>query len=103
MARMKPIKVDRPGRPAPDRLLNLGPKSSAWLAAAGIRTRAQLAALGAIGACRRLRDQGQPVSVLLAYAIEGALTGQHWNELPSETKAWLRAEFASLKRPGKRR
>lgn len=99
MARIKPIKVDRPAerRRKPDRLLNLGPKSSGWLAEAGIHTREQLAALGAIGACRRLHERGQPVSLLLAYAIEGALTGQHWNDLPAETKAWLRTDFARMK------
>ena len=32
------------------------------------------------------------------YALEGALTHTHWNEIPVETKQWLRAEFAQMKR-----
>lgn len=79
-------------------LMNLGPKSSAWLAEAGITTRAQLERLGPIEACRRLRRAGRPVSVLLAYAIEAGLAGCHWQEIPGETKNFLRAEFARMKR-----
>ncbi len=98
---MKPIKVFRErvsrGREV-GALLNLGPKSSAWLADIGLTTRAQLAALGPIETCRRLRAAGHPVSVLMAYALEGALTHTHWNELPPETKQWLRTEFAQMKR-----
>lgn len=103
MPRPKPILIDRPaGKRRTDgadlaALLNLGPKSAAWLAATGIGSREQIAALGAIGTCRRLRTAGFPVSVLLAYALEGALTGCHWNELPPETKQWLRGEFARMK------
>jgi len=78
-------------------LLNLGPKSSAWLAAAGITTRAQLERLGAIEACRRVWQAGHPVSVVMAYAIEGALMGCHWNALPWEFKRHLRQEFARMK------
>jgi DNA transformation protein len=101
MGRIKPIKVFR--EPSERRrevaaLLNLGPKSTAWLAAIGVRTREQLAALGPIETCRRLRAAGHPVSVLMAYALEGALTHTHWNELPFETKQWLRVEFAEMKR-----
>ena len=101
MGRIKPIKVFRE-RPSHRRevgaLLNLGPKSSAWLADIGVTTREQLAAFGPIETCRRLRAAGHPVSVLMAYALEGALTHTHWNELPPETKQWLRAEFAQMKR-----
>lgn len=79
-------------------MLNLGPKSAAWLASLGLTTREQLAALGPIETCRRLRAAGQPVSVLMAYALEGALTHTHWNQIPPETKEWLRAEFAQTKR-----
>lgn len=101
MGRTAPIKVfrERPARRrAVGALLNLGPKSSAWLADIGITTRDQLAALGPIETCRRLRAAGHPVSVLMAYALEGALTHTHWNELPPETKQWLRAEFAQMRR-----
>jgi hypothetical protein len=90
-----------PAKRAPHSLaaeLNLGPKSAAWLAAAGIRSRDDVARLGVIETCRRVRAAGQPVSVLLAYALEGALAGCHWNAIPWETKLGLRAEFARLRR-----
>ena len=79
-------------------LLNLGPKSAAWLHAIGIRSRDDIIRLGVIEICRRVRAAGQPVSVLLAYALEGAVTGCHWNAIPWETKQFLRAEFARMKR-----
>lgn len=83
-------------------LLNLGPKSSAWLAAAGIRTVAEVRALGPVGVCRRVIESGRPVSVLLAYAIEGGLAGCHWNAIPVETKQSLRVEFGAMKRAVRR-
>lgn len=83
-------------------MLNLGPKSAAWLDAAGIHTRQQLLRLGPIGACRKLLESGRPVSVLMAYAIEGGLSGTHWNALPAETKQWLRAEFAKMRTEAQR-
>lgn len=103
--RPEPIRPFRTGHTTPSgtttelgALLNLGPKSTAWLYAAGIRSRADLEKAGPIEACRRIRDAGQPVSVLLAYALEGALMGCHWNALPHDFKQHLRLEFAKLKR-----
>jgi hypothetical protein len=102
MARPRPIKVCRPERGGTRRgvaaLLNLGPRSSAWLAGIGITTREQLARLGPVETCRRLRAAGHPVNTLMAYAVEGALTGTHWNEIPPETKRWLQAQMQQLKR-----
>lgn len=80
-------------------MLNLGPKTAAWLTAAGIHTRAQLAQLGPIGVCRRIRAAGHPASVALAYAIEGFLQNTPWHALPAETKVRLRAEFAAMQPP----
>lgn len=103
MGRVRAIQIDRtPAHEGGLRLLNLGPKSSAWLAAIGIRRREQLRALGPIESCRRLLAAGYPASVLLAYAIEGALTGTHWQAVPTETKTWLRAEFTRIKQDARR-
>jgi hypothetical protein len=33
----------------------------------------------------------------MAYALEGALAGCHWNAIPWETKADLRLRFAKMK------
>jgi len=102
MTRIRPIKVDREPPPRGRAgevaaLLNLGPKTAAWLDAAGLHTRAQIVKLGPIGVCRRLLESGRPVNVLMAYAVEGGLSGTHWNALPAETKQWLRTEFARMR------
>jgi DNA transformation protein len=81
-----------------DGLVNIGPKSAAWLAAAGIDSIERLREVGSIGACRKLLEDGRPVSVLMAYAIEGALQGIHWNALDAEIRRSLVAEFARTKR-----
>jgi DNA transformation protein len=98
-SRIKPIKIGRGvGRRPLESALNLGPKSNAWLRACGIMTIEQVRRFGPIETCRRLRAKGYNVSVVLAYALEGALSGTHWNAIPHETKTWLRAEFAHMKR-----
>lgn len=53
--------------------------------------------LGPIEVCRQLRARGHPVSVVMAYALEGALAGCHWNAIPWETKDELRLRFAKMK------
>lgn len=50
-----------------------------------------------IEVCRRLRASGVPVSVVMTYALEGALGGCKWNEIPGESRQWLRAEFQRMK------
>ena len=60
-------------------LKNLGEKTAQWLLDAGVHSKSELAKLGAIEVCRRMLQAGHPVSVVAAYAIEGALTDTHWN------------------------
>lgn len=78
--------------------MNLGPKTSQWLVEVQIDSPAKIRQLGPIEVCRLLRAAGRPVSILIAYALEGALCGCHWNDLPWETKAFLRGEFAKMKK-----
>lgn len=78
--------------------LNLGPKSSAWLREIDLTSLEDVRALGPIEVCRRLHAGGRPVSAVMAYALEGALTGCHWNAIPWETKEFLATEFARMKR-----
>ena len=79
---------------APRKLRNIGPKSAAWLAAVGIRSRADLEKAGSIGAFRAVRASGQSASLNLLYALEGALLDVHWNELPAPLKDRLRKAAA---------
>ena len=75
------------------RLRNLGAVSAAWLEAAGVRTAADLRALGAVEAFRRVAfHRGGDVSANLLYALEGALRDVRWDRLPVEVRARLRQE-----------
>ena len=98
--KLEPIRLFREKPDARDGLqgsLNLGPKSAGWLISAGIHSPDQVRRLGPVEVCRQLRAAGYPVSVVMAYALEGALTGCHWNEIPGEAKQFLRTEFARMK------
>jgi TfoX/Sxy family transcriptional regulator of competence genes len=79
--------------PAVGKLPNLGPKSAAWLRAAGIATRADLARLGSVEAYRRVLAQGVPPSLNLLYALEGALLDLRWDRLSPAVKENLRVRL----------
>jgi TfoX/Sxy family transcriptional regulator of competence genes len=64
------------------RLKNLGPKSAAWLAEVGLRTRGDLERVGSVGAFCAVRAQRGTASRNLLYALEAALLDVHWTELP---------------------
>ena len=74
-----------------EKLKNIGPKTAAWLHDIGIHTGDDLEAMGAVMACKILKHQrpGQ-VTILLLYALDGALSGKHWNALDPERKAALK-------------
>lgn len=60
------------------KLQGLGPKSLAMLAAAGITTVAQLRSLGSVRAYAMVKATDATASLNLLWALEGALTEQHW-------------------------
>lgn len=77
----------------PARLMNIGPVSTGWLNEAGIHRQADLEALGAVEAYRRVKAlHPDKVSLNLLYGLEAALTNRRWNELLPEEKAALRGE-----------
>jgi len=77
-ASIRPASADRPFR-------NIGPTSREWLRAVGIETFEELERLGSAEAWRRAMERfPERVSVVLLYALEGALLGLPWNELPPE-------------------
>lgn len=91
-----------------DRLKNVGPKSAAWLRQVGVRTMDDLTALGAVAAFIKVKRAGFKPSLNLLYALEGALVGCHWQQVPEERRAQLlseaEAESALLPLPkGKRK
>ncbi|HEX8479676.1 MAG TPA: TfoX/Sxy family protein [Telluria sp.] len=72
-----------------ERVANLGPKSAAILAGAGIDSVEHLARLGSVAAFAMVRRSGARVSLNLLWAMEGALTGQSWQTVAREHRASL--------------
>lgn len=70
-------------------LANLGPKSAQMLVAAGIGSMAQLQALGAVAAYAQVKRHDARASVNLLWALEGALTGLHWQVVAREHRTSL--------------
>lgn len=74
-------------------LKNLGPASQRWLQGVGIETEADLRALGAVDAYRRVKHAfPRQVSLVMLYALAGVIHGCHWNDLPPGLKDKLKAE-----------
>ena len=71
------------------KLRNIGPKSAAWLRQVGLRTLDDLASAGAVGAYMKVRRAGFKPSLNLLYALEGALTDCHWQEVPESRRTEL--------------
>ncbi len=71
------------------KLRNIGPKSAAWLKQTGIRTQEDLVAVGALAAFVRVKRAGFKPSLNLLYALEGAILGCHWQEIPDERRSEL--------------
>jgi len=79
-------------KPAPDKLLNIGPKSYAWLKQVGIRTSEDLKRLGAMEVFMKVKKAGFRPSLNLLYALAGAEQERHWNTLSAEEKNALVVE-----------
>jgi DNA transformation protein and related proteins len=72
-----------------DKIRNVGPKSAAWLRQVGVRTQADLEALGAVAAFMKVKRAGFRPSLNLVYSLEGALMGCHWQQVPEERRSEL--------------
>ena len=72
-----------------DKLRNVGPKSAAWLRQVGVRTQGDLEALGAVAAFIKVKRAGFRPSLNLLYALEGALLGCHWQQVPEARRSEL--------------
>lgn len=70
-------------------LRNLGPASERMLEMAGITTPEKLDELGSVEAYRRVVEAGDHPSLNLLWALEGALLGLDWRELPERRKQEL--------------
>ena len=56
---------------AAPKLRNIGPKSAAWLRQVGLRTEADIVAIGPVEAYMRVRRAGFRPTLNLLYALEG--------------------------------
>lgn len=79
-------------------LPNFGPKSQQMLAKAGIKTIEQLRDLGAVRAFVQVKRAGKNASLNLLWAMEGALTGQHWQVVAKQERLRLLLELEDVER-----
>jgi DNA transformation protein and related proteins len=86
-----------------EKIKNIGPKSMAWLRQTGIRTQADLETVGSLAAYVRIKRAGFKPSLNMLYAMEGAILGCHWQDIPAERRSELiiaaDAEVALLPQP----
>ncbi|MGH8030293.1 MAG: TfoX/Sxy family protein [Arenimonas sp.] len=72
-----------------EKIRNIGPKSMAWLRQTGVRSLVELQAVGSLAAFVRIKRAGFRPSLNLLYALEGAILGCHWQEIPDTRRAEL--------------
>ena len=77
-------------------LKNLGNTSINWLRTIGINSREELHHKGAVQAYYEIKLRGIRVSKVLLYALHGAMTDTHWNDLDSQTKQQLVVQAEEL-------
>lgn len=81
-------------------LPNFGPKSQQMLAQAGIHTIEQLRELGAVRAYVQVKRSGACSSLNLLWAMEGALSGQHWQVVAKQERLRLLLELEDAEKAG---
>ncbi len=74
------------------KMRNIGPKSAAWLRQVGLRSLDEIAAIGTVEAFMKVRRAGFKPSLNLLYALEGAVLGCHWQEVPDARRGELVAD-----------
>ena len=80
-------------------LKNIGPATIRQLRDVGIESEAALRKLGALATYHRLKHAfPREVSLVMLYALEGALRGCHWNHLPPGVKERLQTAAKETKR-----
>ena len=80
-----------------DTLPGIGPVTRGWLEDAGIRTAGELRSMGAVEAYRRLKFMlPRRVNLNALYALEAALRGCHWLDLPQDVKTALQQQAKAI-------
>lgn len=97
-------KKPAPSKSVSDRpMRNLGPKSREWLAGIGVHNLADLQRFGIEAALMKLFAAGRKPSVLMAYALAGALMDCHWQALPGDERSRMILLHDEIKQAHKRR
>ncbi|MGH1441202.1 MAG: TfoX/Sxy family protein [Cellvibrionaceae bacterium] len=73
-------------------LKNLGSASVNILHAVGINSYSDLQQAGPVAVYQRIKERDIHVSKVMLYALQGALTNTHWNELEPDLKHKLLEE-----------
>ena len=90
---LNPLPAQNPEQMPLDALPGIGPATRNWLEAAGLSRVQDLRDMGAVEAYRQLRFmRPREVNLNALYALEAALRGCHWLDLPPEVKAALQRE-----------
>ena len=72
---------------------NLGPKSSEWLAAIGVYSLEDVAALGVVETYKRVKAAyPEKVTLNMLWGLQAALLDIHWRDLPPEIKEELKRQ-----------
>lgn len=79
-----------------DDLPNLGPKSKRMLEQAGIHSMKELRQLGAVRAYVRVKGSSSTASLNLLWALEGALSEHHWQDVARHDRLRLLLELEDI-------
>ena len=71
-------------------LPNIGKELEKKLESFGIRIPDELLEIGSIGALRKRRNKRDSGCLNMLYALEGAIQGIRWHDLPADVKTGLR-------------
>lgn len=72
-------------------LRNIGPTTAAWLAEVGIDSPEELRRIGPVEAYRMVKAwRPWDVTLILLWALEGALSDRDWMDVPPERRLELR-------------
>lgn len=74
---------------------NFGKKSSEWLGEIGVKSLEDVEALGVIEVYRRMKERfPDKVSLNILWALQGAVMGIRYDQIPPEVKAALLEELS---------
>ncbi|MCB9461259.1 MAG: TfoX/Sxy family protein [Anaerolineaceae bacterium] len=74
------------------RIKNIGPKSESWLNDIGIFTVDDVEVIGVVEVYRRLKLSRPNISLVMLYALQGAVMDMHWQEIPDDVREDLIAK-----------